>query len=357
MTAPARTAVATRDGNSAPAVAKRQEVRDQLAKYHDAFARVLPKHITPERLTTLALVAATKTPAILDCSPESIALALVRVSQWGLEIGTTAHLVPFKGVCTPIADWKGLVQLMIRSGHVRDVKARAVYAKEHFRHEEGANAILEHHPITVTAARGPLVAAYAIAWLKGGVTTFDVMGRDEIEAIRQRANSRDSDAWKNHYDEMAKKTAIRRLAKRMPHAATLADAVTWDEDPERAMHAFARAVGVPADDRDSYEPISAPRLGSGDAADEDDGDTPTASAPVRVAANGEQACPKCQGPMYDNRLTKKNPKSPDFKCKDRDNCDGVIWPPRGDAASDAETVAELPLGATTRAPRNALAEG
>jgi hypothetical protein len=39
-------------------------------------------------------------------------------------------------------------------------------------------------------------------------------------------------------------------------------------------------------------------------------------------------CPKCQGPMWDNRVGKRNPKAPDFKCKDRE-CDGVIWPPRG----------------------------
>ena len=39
-------------------------------------------------------------------------------------------------------------------------------------------------------------------------------------------------------------------------------------------------------------------------------------------------CPKCQGPMWDNRVGKRNPKAPDFKCKNRE-CDGVIWPPRG----------------------------
>jgi hypothetical protein len=39
-------------------------------------------------------------------------------------------------------------------------------------------------------------------------------------------------------------------------------------------------------------------------------------------------CPKCQGPMWDNRAGKRNPKAPDFKCKDR-QCDGVIWPPPG----------------------------
>lgn len=39
-----------------------------------------------------------------------------------------------------------------------------------------------------------------------------------------------------------------------------------------------------------------------------------------------QACPKCHGPMWDNRAKKTNPKQPDFNCKNRDGCDGVIWP-------------------------------
>ena len=39
------------------------------------------------------------------------------------------------------------------------------------------------------------------------------------------------------------------------------------------------------------------------------------------------SCPKCGGRMWDNRLSKRNPKAPDFKCRDR-SCDGVVWPPR-----------------------------
>ena len=38
-------------------------------------------------------------------------------------------------------------------------------------------------------------------------------------------------------------------------------------------------------------------------------------------------CPKCAGQMWDNRAGKRNPKAPDFKCK-ADGCDGIIWPPR-----------------------------
>jgi hypothetical protein len=45
----------------------------------------------------------------------------------------------------------------------------------------------------------------------------------------------------------------------------------------------------------------------------------------------EQSCPKCGGRVWDNRLTKRNPKAPDYKCRDR-SCDGVIWPPKGEKA-------------------------
>lgn len=36
------------------------------------------------------------------------------------------------------------------------------------------------------------------------------------------------------------------------------------------------------------------------------------------------ACPVCDGRMWDNRSNNRNPKAPDFKCRDR-SCDGVVW--------------------------------
>ncbi len=38
-----------------------------------------------------------------------------------------------------------------------------------------------------------------------------------------------------------------------------------------------------------------------------------------------QACPKCGGPTWDNRNGKRNPKAPDYRCKDKQNCDGAVW--------------------------------
>jgi hypothetical protein len=60
------------------------------------------------------------------------------------------------------------------------------------------------------------------------------------------------------------------------------------------------------------------------------------TTPARPAlTSDEQSCPKCGGRMWDNRLTKRNPKAPDYKCRDR-SCDGVIWPPKGEKAEPAK---------------------
>ena len=52
-------------------------------------------------------------------------------------------------------------------------------------------------------------------------------------------------------------------------------------------------------------------------------------------ASNEPSCPKCGGRMWDNRLTKRNPKAPDYKCRDR-SCDGVLWPPKAEKSDKAE---------------------
>ena len=65
--------------------------------------------------------------------------------------------------------------------------------------------------------------------------------------------------------------------------------------------------------------------------------------PVKAlpATGPAQLCPKCHGPMWDNRTTKTNPKQPDYKCKNKE-CDGVIWPPK-DTPPERQEAAGRPL--------------
>ncbi len=74
-----------------------------------------------------------------------------------------------------------------------------------------------------------------------------------------------------------------------------------------------------------YDP---PANGTGNGHAANTGNGHAASAPAGDATNGATpACPKCSGLMWDNRAGKKNPKAPDYRCRDK-NCDGVIWPPK-----------------------------
>ena len=65
-----------------------------------------------------------------------------------------------------------------------------------------------------------------------------------------------------------------------------------------------------------------------------------------VRTTDEPSCPKCGGRVWDNRLTKRNPKAPDFKCRDR-SCDGVIWPAKGDKPESAKTDGSEPAATET----------
>lgn len=92
------------------------------------------------------------------------------------------------------------------------------------------------------------------------------------------------------------------------------------EDPQAA---YSRRYGVGA--RAELQDEESPRLS-------------VSSGPMDVSGESE-SCPKCGGRMWDNRATKRNPKAPDFKCRDR-SCDGVIWPPK-DARSASRSVEPL----------------
>ncbi len=70
--------------------------------------------------------------------------------------------------------------------------------------------------------------------------------------------------------------------------------------------------------------------------------------PIEETATAVPDCPKCQGPMWDNRVGKRNPKAPDFKCKDKE-CDGVVWPPRDSASLAPAAVANAGGGASSAA--------
>lgn len=201
--------------------------------FKSAIAQVLPKHLTPERMVRVAILAITRTPKLQKCDQASFFNALMTLSQLGLEPdGRRAHLIPFenrkRGVveCQLIVDYKGLVELVNRSGSVSNVHSDVVCENDAFEVNAGE---LVKHIIEYRKDRGPVFAAYAIARMKDGGAKLEVMSKAEIEAIRSRSRTGTSGPWVTDWNEMAKKTVFRRLAKWLPLSPEFRDAVEADD--------------------------------------------------------------------------------------------------------------------------------
>lgn len=192
------------------------------------FATALPKHLTAERFCRIANTALTRTPKLLDCTQESLMKCLLDLSAFGLEPdGRRAHLIPYGNQCTLIIDWKGLAELALRSGMIAKLHADTVCENDVFAYNMGE---VTEHTINWKTPRGEMYAVYAMAQTKDGEKFFAVMTKDEVDGIRKRSRSGTSGPWVSDYNEMAKKTAFRRLSKWLPLSAEFREASEKDDD-------------------------------------------------------------------------------------------------------------------------------
>ncbi len=198
------------------------------------IATALPKHMTPERMVRAALTAMLRTPALAQCDQTSFMQAMLTLSQLGLEPdGRMAHLIPFNNNkaqrvdCQLIVDYKGLVELVNRSGKVSTIHADVVCENDDFEYDMGE---IKRHRVDMRQPRGEVYAAYARVVMKDGTCKCEVMSFDEIEAIRKRSRAGGSGPWVTDWREMAKKTVFRRASKWLSLSPELRDAVNVDDD-------------------------------------------------------------------------------------------------------------------------------
>lgn len=213
-------------------------VRDFFEANRGAMAAVLPKHVNPDRMLRIALTAVRNVPQLMECTTESLMGAVMQCALLGLEPNTPlghAYMVPFrnkkKGITEVqvIPGFKGLIDLARRSGQIESLSAQAVFEKDEFDFRYGLKEDLKHVPYR-GADRGELIAVYAVAHLKDGGHQFEVMWREQIDAVMRMSQSRgEYGPWKEHYEEMARKTAVRRLAKYLPLSIEFATAATMTE--------------------------------------------------------------------------------------------------------------------------------
>jgi len=230
-------------------------IRALLEKSKNQIKLALPSHLSPDRMLRIAMTSIQKTPELLNCTPESLIGAVIQSAQLGLEpdgVLGHAYLVPYGKTCTFIPGYKGLLMLARRSGEISTVLAEVVHEKDRFEFELGLNPQLKHIP-TDEEDEGPVIAAYAVAKLRDGGVQFTVMRRNAIEKIRAKSPAGKSGPWVTHYEEMAKKTVLRRLCKLLPCSVELERASALDE---RAEVGLPQDLEIPLDAGDGLKPVS-----------------------------------------------------------------------------------------------------
>jgi recombination protein RecT len=163
----------------------------------------------------------------------------MQAAQLGLEptgVLGGAYLVPYKETCTLIIGYRGLIDLARRSGQIESIEAHVVYSNDRFRCHYGLSPVLEHEPAW-EGPPGAVKAVYAIAKMKDGGMQLEVMTRAQVDAIKARSKTSGSGPWVTDYDEMARKTVVRRIAKYLPLTTELSDALQIDADNDPSIDA------------------------------------------------------------------------------------------------------------------------
>ena len=216
------------------------------------LAAVAKDFLKPDDLVRLALVAVHRNPQLLECSPESVLSALMDAAELKIKPGGLqgrGYLIPRynkntkRKECTFDPGWRGLIDIMRRSGGVARVEAHPVYEIErpNFVVRFGTYSVIEHTPYLGHEDPGEIIAAYAVAFFKDGSYQGEVLTARDLAKIRAASQST-SGPWEAWGGEMCRKSAVRRLYKYMPSsdqlekAARLAakadggDDVDWDFD-------------------------------------------------------------------------------------------------------------------------------
>lgn len=213
-------------GRSVADMQKANDVNGLVKAMSTQLAAALPKHVQSDRFARICMTTLRKQPKLMKCETASLLGSLMECSQLGLEpgVGQQVHLIPYGKEVQVIIGYQGYVELARRAG-VTIHPPRIVREGDYFEVDYGAEREIVHKPEFSTL---PLTHVWAKAtWSTGdGITTiYEAMSRAEVEKVMHQALDGKPDwlkkksPWNEHFEAMAQKTVVRRLAKYTPKSA------------------------------------------------------------------------------------------------------------------------------------------
>lgn len=213
-------------------VATANEMAERLNMMSADVDKRLPPKLRgqTERIIRRAALYFSRRADLGECTADSFVKCFLDAAELGLALdGKLAHAVPYwdnesddNGNAKPVrkaqlmVDYKGLVAVARRTGVVEDAYAELVCANDEFEHEKTGLSQRIRHTWDANRPRGDVVAAYAVAIVdtQRGLWRYELMGKEELEAVRNRSKAK-SGPWSSALDprEMYRKCPLRRLLK------------------------------------------------------------------------------------------------------------------------------------------------
>jgi recombination protein RecT len=213
-----------------------QEIKATLQRMSDQFKNALPSHIPVDRFIRVAQTAILNNPELARAERRSLMSACTKAAEAGLlPDGKESALVTFRdkagvpqAVFMPMT--QGILKLVRNSGELKSITSHIVYKNDEFSFtidESGEH--LKHNP-NFFGERGEPIGVYAMASLKDGGLYIEVMTKEQVMAVKNCARGKNG-PWQGDFEsEMWRKSAIKRLAKRLPLSTDLEIALKSDDD-------------------------------------------------------------------------------------------------------------------------------
>jgi len=228
-----------------------------MDKLKPQLARALPSHMNADRMARLALTQFSTTPALQLCDPKSIAGAIMTAAQLGLEPGINGqgYLIPYKETCTFVPGWKGLVDLVSRSGRAT-VWTGAVRPGDEFEYQLGDTPFCKHKPGDEDDD-APFTHIYAIGRVRdAAMPVIEVWSRAKVQKHLKKynkvGNRHYANSDENNLEMYARKCALLQVLKYMPSSIELANAITASHAAEEG-HGVTIENGIIVEVADQFE--------------------------------------------------------------------------------------------------------
>lgn len=236
---------------------------EQLGDRLTTAQMALPKDFNKERFINNAIAVVNANPELTK-NPRALFEGLMKGALCGLDfLNKECYLIQYGNDIQFQTDYKGEVKFTKKYSvqPIKDIYAKVVRQGDEFTEEiVNGQQTVSFKPIPFNG--GDIIGAFAVCYFQNGSMIYETMSLADIQSVRNNySRASQSKAWKYSFDEMAKKTVLRRLCK---HIDTDFESVearnAWEEgsgmefttaasdvDRSQIVDAFASKEEAPAD--------------------------------------------------------------------------------------------------------------